>query len=906
MTRNSSQAGANESLGLFSTPSHAFQPAAYWFWHHLPHPDQMRRQLAEFSQAGFGTIMIQARLAFPRQDYLSANYLAAYREAVEIAAGLGLKVGLYDDYNWMSGHAGGRTVEGRDDLRERHLFWASVRTPAGSISGITSPFVEAMGPDIACWHYEEGRLAWAEWTLVAATLHPADGIRHDKEVLDVTSRVTLTDRHDQGCQFIVNGDIPDGHAVTVFISALARTSRLINYLLPEAAERFVAVGLDPYSTTLRDLMPDPVRVLFFDQPAPGFYRWDQHSGNLGNSVLYADRLREAFVARREAPFALTLLALVLDVGPLAASLRCAFYELYAAMMHEAFLGRLANWALRHGLELSGHEILAHVGAWGLNQGFRSIDPRVALGVDHFGVEAFRTETAVDANNFEAQLSPKLGDSVARAHGRSRCVVETYATSLHSNVRASGQWGLTLATMRAQAIRLCFLGARQFLIHALWQTDGFDGDDRPFVNPRFDFAPGINFEPWWPYMPQFSIEAARLSAFIEPAVPLTRVAVLYPLHTAWAQGPHHAHGAHLGAWCRHLTALGCDYMIVDEQGLKAAIVVEGRLQIHGCSFDAIVLPSAATVKTGAMLARLADFQASGIAVWISGDDPLALDGQGSTPRFLEANVRLRGVPSPDDVRALSGGLPPLGPRLSLRPGAGLRQWLGLDPDGWWRLALFNDSDDEASIDAWFDAGIESERWDPRTGVVEPRRGEPRLALRLEPQMLACLRLRAACAVEAAPERPDTAMPEGSILALDTSWSLQVPAAAHAVPIAVDRGWEKQGFAALSGTAFYRREIMVDRAGSFVLELPLVHAAVTVTLDDREVGRLGWPPYRTALGHLEVGQHQLTLAVSNTAANRYYSKTPYRGEADEPSGLGAPPRLIRLHDQTSSSDSDPIAP
>ena len=904
MTRNCSRAGASESLALFRTPSHAFQPAAYWFWHHLPHPDQIRRQLAEFSQAGFGTIMIQARLAFPRKDYLSADYLAAYREAVLIAAGLGLKIGLYDDYNWMSGHAGGRTVEGRDDLRERHLFWAATRTPAGAISGIVSPFVEAMGPEIARWHYEEGRLAWAEWTLVAATLHPADAIRHESEVVDVTARVTLTDRHDQGCQFIVSGDIPEGYAVTVFISALARTSRLINYLLPEAAERFVAVGLDPLSTALRDLMPDPVRVLFFDQPAPGFYRWDQHSGNLGNSVLYAEGLREAFAARREAPFALALLALVLDIGPATASLRCAFYERYAGMMHEAFLGRLAKWALRHGLELSGHEILAHVGAWGLNQGFRSIDPRVAPGVDHFGVEGFRTETAVDANNFEAQLSPKLGDSVARAHGRSRCVVETYATSLHSNVRAAGQWGLTLATTRAQAIRLCFLGARQFLIHALWQTDGFD-DDRPFVNPRFDFAPGINFEPWWPYMPQFSTEAARLSAFIEPATPLTRVAILYPLQTAWAEGPHHVHGAHLGEWCRLLTVLSCDYLIVDEQGLAAAIVVEGRLQIHGCGFDALVLPSAATVKTGAMLARLAEFQANGIAVWISGDDPVALDGSKRAPRFLEANARLQGVPSPDDVRALVGALPPLGPRLSLGPGAGLRQWLGFDPDGWWRLALFNDGADEVSIEAWFDAGIESERWDPRIGVVEPRVREPCLALRLEPQTLVCLRLREAPAVGAAPVRPDPAMPEGSILALDTSWSLQAPGAASAVPIAVDRGWEQQGFAVLSGTALYRREIMVDRPGSFVLELPLVHTAVTVTLDEREIARLGWPPYRVALGHLEIGRHDLTLAVSNTAANRYYSNTPYRGEVDEPSGLGAPPRLIRLHDQTPSSDSDPVA-
>jgi hypothetical protein len=889
-----SQAGTDESLTLFRNPSHAFQPAAYWFWHRLPESDQIASQLAEFSQAGFGTIMIQARLAFARADYLSADYLAAYREAVEIAGGLGLKIGLYDDYNWISGHAGGRTVEGRDHLRERHLFWSSTRTPAGAISGIASPFIEAMGPDIARWQYEDGHLAWTEWTVLAALLHPEDNIEDDSAVADVTARVILTEQSDQSCRFAVNGAIPEGYAVTVFISARARTSRLINYLLPEAAERFVAVGLDPFATALRGLMPDPVRVLFFDQPGPGFYRWDQHSGNLGNSPLYAETLRAAFASRCEAPFALALLALVRDVGPRTVSLRCAFYETYAGMMHEAFLGNLAKWTRRYGLELSGHEILAHVGAWGLNQGFRSIDPRVAIGVDHFGVDGFRTETAVDANNFEAQLAPKLGDSVARAHGRSRCVVETYATSLHADVRASGQWDLTLATMRAQAIRLAFLGARQFLIHALWQTDGFDGDDRPFVNPRFDFAPGINFEPWWPYVSQFSAEMARLSAFIEPAAPLTRVAILYPLHTAWAKGPHHDHGAHFGAWCRHLNALDCDYLIVDERGLDDATFADGRLRISGCGFDAIVLPSAAVLKTCRTLARIAEFQSNGIALWTSGDEPRCLDAPESGMPALKANRRLLGVPSQDDVGALIAALPAIGPRINVPPETSLRRWAGFEPDGRWRLAFFNEGDKEASIEIGLPDGVESECWDPRNGLVSGVEHGRVLELSLEPHALVCLRMRQIPAAAPAITPAAPAMTVESVTTLGASWSLLAPGADHAVPIAVDRGWELQGFPALSGVGLYECEIAVDKAGFFVLDLPLVHTAVTVALDRREIARLGWPPYRAALGRLETGIHRLTLAVSNTAANRYYAGTPYRGARDAPSGLGAPPRLIRLQD------------
>jgi hypothetical protein len=884
---------AANSLALFRNPPAAFRPAAYWFWHRIPDAEESRRQLADFANAGFGTIMIQARLALPRDAYLSADYLIAYRGAAGIARELGLAMGLYDDYNWISGHAGGRTVRGRDGLRERHLFWCATQEASGGISGIASPFVDSLGPDVAAWRYEDGRLAWSEWTVVAALLHPQGGIAGGSRTVDVAARIVLTETHDEGCRFIFKGEIPAGHAVTVFVSALAYTSRLINYLLPEAAQRFIEVGLDPFAEALDGLMPDPVRLLFFDQPAAGFYRWRQHSGNLGNSPLYAERFQQDFERQFAAPFALSLLALVRDVGPETARLRCDFYALYSNAMHEAFFGRLAEWANRRGLALSGHEILAHVGAWGLNQGFRAIDPRVAPGVDHFGLDRYRTETAVDANNFQAQLSPKLGDSVARAHGRSRCAVEIYATALRTPVRAAGQWELTLAALRAQTIRLHCLGMRQLLVHAVWQTDGWGDDDRPFANPRFDFAPGVNFEPWWPYMPLLAMESGRLSAFMEPAAPLTRIAILYPLHTAWGEGPHHAHGAHLGAWCRCLTALGCDYLIIDEEGLARATVSLGRLHASGCAFDAVVLPSAAILKSAATLRRLREFGDGGGQVWISGEEPRLVCEERGAPAPLTAGARLTGEPTLDDIRVLVADLPLIGPRISLTGECQPWQWIGRDVDGWWRLVLFNDGAQSLSLSVDVDGAIENERWDPLTGVVAPRDIVERLDLRLDPHQLVCLRLREtserqSVAPAIAPAR------RGVALILDKGWTFRPSRADRPLPINVHCGWELQGFPDLSGAGLYELTVTIDTAGEWALELPRVDTAVTMVVDGHETARLGWPPYFARIGHLDAGPHRLALMVSNTAGNRYYAATPYRGARDDPSGLGAPPRLIPLFD------------
>ncbi|MGO8557669.1 hypothetical protein ACC724_38720, partial [Rhizobium ruizarguesonis] len=66
---------------------------------------------------------------------------------------------------------------------------------------------------------------------------------------------------------------------------------------------------------------------------------------------------------------------------------CAqFYDAYSALMNEAFSGTLRRWAEGTGIVLTGHEILPHVSYWSLNGGFTTIDPRVALAVDFFGID----------------------------------------------------------------------------------------------------------------------------------------------------------------------------------------------------------------------------------------------------------------------------------------------------------------------------------------------------------------------------------------------------------------------------------------------------------------------------------------------------------------------------------------
>lgn len=882
-----------ESRALFRDPTHAFCPSAYWFWHSIPDAQASRAQLTDFRNQGFGTILIQTRIAFPRETYLSDAYLAAYRQAIEIAGELGLKAGIYDDYNWISGHAGGRTVAGRDDLRERHLFWSTTEARSGGITGIHAPFANSMGLDILRWHYVDGQLRWCEWTIEAALLHPSGAMSDVHQAIDITTQIRITDADAVSCNYAFDGVVPPGHAITVFVSARSATSRLINYLLPEAAERFIEAGLEPYRKVLDGLMPEPLGFIFYDQPAAGFYRWDQHEGNLGNSLLFADRLAAIAIERAKAAFPHILLSLLRDVGAETGPLRAQFYQAYSDLMNAGFFGTLRRWADEAGVVLTGHEILPHISAWSLNGGFTSIDPRVAPATDFFGIDGFRHETAVDSNNFVAQLAPKMGDSVARSNGRSRCVVETYASATRTAVRAAGQWELTLETMRAQAIRLHCLGTRQFLWHGVYQTDGHDNDPTPFANPRFDYGPGINFEPWWPYHHLFAQESARISAFIEPARPHARVAILYPLHTAWAEGPRHSHATHIGAWCEHLLALGCDFMLVDEHDLSNASIEGRMIELVGLAFDAVVMPSVTVLHSENTLRKLTEFQAAGGLIWISGEGVKDVCNGSLGGSDDLGTARLSDLPTRSDLAELVARLPLVGPQIAAPAGQFLWRWVGRDAEGWWRIVLFNDGAEGLECSLSQGEGFNCEVWSITDGGVDAIGHFSCLPLDLEPQQVKCLRLRETGGPASADKKvtPVLLLDQSRAITLAENWIFAAGDSGFA-PISVAMGWEMQDHAAFSGTGIYRHTLEIASDGEWMLDLGDVQTAVTVRLDGREIGRRAWRPYRFLLGPLPAGRYELELAVSNTAANRYYAGTPYQGETPDKSGLTTPPRLIPL--------------
>ena len=105
----------------FHNPPATDRPHAFWFWNGKLTEDELSRQLDEMKAKGIEEFFIHPRQGLGGEFgvtengyYLSKDYFDKVGFALAEAKRRGMKAWLYDDLNWPSGFAGGRTVKGGD------------------------------------------------------------------------------------------------------------------------------------------------------------------------------------------------------------------------------------------------------------------------------------------------------------------------------------------------------------------------------------------------------------------------------------------------------------------------------------------------------------------------------------------------------------------------------------------------------------------------------------------------------------------------------------------------------------------------------------------------------------------------------------------------------------------------
>ncbi len=104
----------------FVSPDKTWRAVPFWSWNERMEPDEVRRQVREFARAGYGGIMIHARVGL-LTPYLGEEWFQCCDAAIEEAAKQNIAVWLYDEDKWPSGYGGGAVVAGEPAHRMQAL-----------------------------------------------------------------------------------------------------------------------------------------------------------------------------------------------------------------------------------------------------------------------------------------------------------------------------------------------------------------------------------------------------------------------------------------------------------------------------------------------------------------------------------------------------------------------------------------------------------------------------------------------------------------------------------------------------------------------------------------------------------------------------------------------------------------
>ena len=118
----------NFSLDNFRNPPAEFRPVPFWSWNEVMEPLEVKRQIREMKNAGWGGAFVHSRVGLVT-EYLGPEWFRAVDATIEECQKQGMLVWLYDEDKWPSGFSGGTVPLANPDYRIKTLFSRNVSEP---------------------------------------------------------------------------------------------------------------------------------------------------------------------------------------------------------------------------------------------------------------------------------------------------------------------------------------------------------------------------------------------------------------------------------------------------------------------------------------------------------------------------------------------------------------------------------------------------------------------------------------------------------------------------------------------------------------------------------------------------------------------------------------------------------
>ncbi len=353
----------------FKNPDSYYRTAPFWSWNDKLEPEELVRQIRLFKEQGIGGFFMHPRGGMV-DHYMGQSFMNAVKACVQEADRLDMKAWLYDEDRWPSGFAGGRAVQGRNELRGK--FLEMIEIDAEDLAGDT------------------------HWLKVF--------VRKGDVLADVTQ------------------SIPRQGSVLAFRVGYCDPDPRFNYqsypdlCCKEAVEAFIEVTHEIYRQEVGESFGGVVPGIFTDEPHFDVSRQGQHV------LTWSQNFRDEFRRRKGYDILDHLPKLFLATGDYR-KLRFDYWDVLSRMFITGFTETIYRWCDESNLEFTGH-------FW--DHTFPS-PARTGSTMPHYefmhapGIDLL-FNTAEERDQYGNDLIVKEVSSVANQLGKHRVLSETYGGS----------------------------------------------------------------------------------------------------------------------------------------------------------------------------------------------------------------------------------------------------------------------------------------------------------------------------------------------------------------------------------------------------------------------------------------------------------------------------------------------
>ncbi len=691
----------------FQDPPRQYSIAPYWFWNGTITPEESRRQLqAMMAQGVFEATVLPWDGMSPR--YLSEEFWRQIGAALDIAEELGFTLNLLDDYDWPSGH----------------LWDFGSAQPELSVVLQEAP------------QYRMRRLAHKEVVLEAGQSWAA--------------------RPEETVELAVAGRLSEGDALDVDSLRLLEPAQARQWTAPEGRWLLTVYWTEPavagHNTRVDLLNPNAVALyidLFYGEIERRFSRHfgktlkltiADHEGAYGTQIAWTPALWREFETRKgyDARHRLPLLTRPSSDANTARQFRIDYLDVISALYAESFSLQVNEWCLRHGLKhgTSIYEEQLYIQANGAGDMYQ-----------HWRNSSFVMMDAL-LERGRSSLDFREPASVADLEG-TPLWVENQGLQGHSTY-----FSLEKARYGTNAILLW--GANKLCPYFLYDAGKATWPPQWFLG-----------QPFWPWFRNYADYARRALFMNASGRRVSRVAVYYPLETAfanaevlftnqphrdlvWANSMDQTQNIY-SALLLELEKRRLETHVLDRHYVSRASVDGQVLRLAGQEFSVLVLPPLTDIDLAAA-ARIREFalaggkviatgtlppslqQVEGIQVFALPVRPMFMDRLDyMNPTLVPREIQSDLAPVMDEVvRSL-----PHQPSIIEGESAAIR-WSHRRAYGVEWYWMVNDSPEPRKIRLRMPSLAAFERWDPQTGErrqIAARDGV--LDLRFEPWEAFCL-------------------------------------------------------------------------------------------------------------------------------------------------------------------------